>query len=355
VTAGIASPLNWEGGIDGYLSLLDQTELPGRETWLAIRDVASLCGAIHRLSVRGAPAIGIAGAFGIVIAAQHAAAHGEQVFEQRVASDAQRIGATRPTAVNLQWAVDRMMAALRRGRPDSPESAISLLLKEAQSIHHEEIASCESIARFGEPLIKEGSGVLTHCNAGPLATGGMGTALAPLLLAHGRGRRFRVYADETRPLLQGARITMWELLRAGMDATLLCDGAAASLMAEGKIQLVIVGADRIARNGDVANKIGTMSVALLARAFGIPFYVAAPFSTVDLQTPAGRDIPIEHRDPQEVAKFGGFATAPANCKVYSPAFDVTPGHLIAGLITERGIVCPVTEGGLAQVGAASPP
>lgn len=314
--------LEWIGGADGFLRLIDQTRLPGELVHLDCRDVQAVHDAIRRLSVRGAPAIGVAAAYGCVIAAQ----------QGRLESGAELLAASRPTAVNLFWAIARMKGL---GTADPTR-----LLGEARRIHADDAAMCEAIGRHAMSLIEPGGGVLTHCNAGALATAGIGTATAGMYLAHAAGTPFTVYADETRPLLQGARLTTWELAAAGIDVRLICDNMAATLMRQGRIQLVLTGADRIAANGDVANKIGTYGVALMAHHHGIPFYVAAPSSTVDLETPGGEHIPIEQRDGGEVTAFAGTPIAPEGVAAENPAFDVTPAELIAGIVTEHGIVRP---------------
>jgi methylthioribose-1-phosphate isomerase len=318
--------LEWIGDSrSGYLRIIDQTQLPDRLTYFDCHDVESVWNAIKRLSVRGAPAIGVAAAYGCVLGGR-----GRDFHET-----AQRLATSRPTAVNLFWAIERM----KRLGTEDPEA----LLKEARAIHSEDASMCEAIGRNALPLISPGSVVMTHCNAGALATGGMGTATAPIYLAHERGISFRVYANETRPLLQGARLTAWELSSAGISVTLICDGMAAHVMRDQRISLVITGADRIAANGDVANKIGTYGLAVLARYHQIPFYVAAPSSTFDLSLPSGEKIPIEQRDPDEISRGFGRQTAPENIRIYNPAFDVTPHELITGIITERGIIQPVNE------------
>jgi methylthioribose-1-phosphate isomerase len=311
--------------------------------------------AIKVLRVRGAPAIGIAAAYGVVLGIQGKTwtTLAEAVREARKVSDYLRT--SRPTAVNLFWALDRMDR-----RAEASKSLVELtadLLAEAVRIHDEDRAMCRQIGEVGQRLIPDGGGVLTHCNAGSLATAEYGTALAVMFVAAEQGRRFSVYADETRPLLQGARLTAWELQQGGIDTTLICDNMAAQVMKEGRIQLVITGADRIAANGDSANKIGTYGVAVLAKAHGIPFYIAAPSSTFDLKLATGTAIPIEQREAREITHGMGKQTAPEGIKVYNPAFDVTPASLITGIITEKGLVQPVTEerirGVLAQPGTAS--
>jgi methylthioribose-1-phosphate isomerase len=279
------------------------------------------------MRVRGAPAIGIAGAYGVVLAS----------FEPRSFSrEARRLREARPTAVNLAWAVDRM---LRRAEREGAEPG--QLLEEAQAIHEEDRLACEAIGRAGQEALADR--VLTHCNAGALATGGIGTALAPIYVARAAGRDVQVYATETRPLLQGARLTAWELSRAGVPVTLVADGAVAGLLASGRVGAVLVGADRVAANGDTANKIGTYAIALAAARHGVPFYVAAPASTFDLSTPAGDRIRIEERSPDEVRTAGGRRTAPARVAAWNPAFDVTPHELIAGFVTDRGLLRPPFE------------
>jgi len=311
----------WQGDADtGVLHVLDQTLLPGRVKTLRIDSAAELIEAIRSLRVRGAPAIGVAGAYGCVLALR--AGQGDTGLEA--------IARARPTAVNLRWAVQRVRAA-SGGDP-------ALALQEARAIHTQDAAACEAIGRHGSVLIAPGAGVITHCNAGALATGGMGTALAPLYVAHRKGVRFRVFADETRPLLQGSRLTAAELRFAGIDVTVIADSMAAIVMQRGWVQLAITGADRIARNGDTANKVGTYGLALLARAHGVPLYIAAPRSTFDARTENGAAIPIEERDADELRKLGRVETAPADANVFNPAFDVTPAELIAGYITEDGIL-----------------
>lgn len=324
----------WIGDIDGHLRLIDQTLLPGRLEYRDCRTVEQVWEAIRTLRVRGAPAIGVAAAYGIVVGMQ--GNHPQPRLRLREVANYLRT--SRPTAVNLFWAIDRMER--RAASPGSPEW-LRALLDEAHAIRDEDEAMCRAIGRVGAELIEPGQGILTHCNAGGLATADYGTALAVLFTAAEQGKAIHVYADETRPLLQGARLTAWELQQRAIDVTLICDSMAAQVMKEGRIQLVIVGADRIAANGDTANKIGTYGVALLAKAHGIPFYVAAPSSTFDLNIATGAAIPIEQRDPREVTHGFGQATAPDGVKVYNPAFDVTPAALIAGIVTEKGLIRPV--------------
>ncbi|HYT91721.1 MAG TPA: S-methyl-5-thioribose-1-phosphate isomerase [Gemmataceae bacterium] len=327
--------LEWIGGTDGFLRLLDQTLLPTQLEYRDCRTVEEVWEAIKVLRVRGAPAIGVAAAYGVVL--------GMQGGQRALADVTAFLRTSRPTAVNLFWALARMERHGRRLEPLlGPTEWRHALLREAQAVEEEDRRMCRAIGAAGAHLIGEGQGVLTHCNAGGLATADYGTALAVMFTAAEQGRRFHVFADETRPLLQGARLTAWELQQRGIDVTLICDNMAAQVMKEGRVQLVVTGADRIAANGDTANKIGTYGVALLARAHDIPFYIAAPSSTFDLSLPNGDAIPIEQRDPREVTHGLGRQTAPDGVKVYNPAFDVTPAHLIAGIITERGVIQPVS-------------
>jgi len=332
--------VRWKAGMVRYI---DQRLLPERLEFVETDRIDVLAEAIETLAIRGAPAIGIAAAFGIAMAAARALATGNDLDDGLATADA-RLRRTRPTAVNLFWALDRMAArkrALLTGGARGSALAEGLL-DEAEAILAEDLETSRRIGEFGLALVKEGSRVLTHCNAGGLATGGLGTALAPVYAAHEAGRKVEVFADETRPLLQGARLTTWELTQNHIPVTLLCDGASASLLASGRVDLVIVGADRVARNGDTANKIGTLAAALAAKAARVPFYVAAPLSTFDLSLATGADIPIEERAGKEVTDTTT-AGAPDGIKVYNPAFDVTPAKLIAGHITEKGILKPPFE------------
>jgi methylthioribose-1-phosphate isomerase len=294
--------------------------------------------------VRGAPAIGIAAALGLVVGVQSCRDRSRGAYRQRLREVADYLRTSRPTAVNLFWALERMERRVEGLTEQFPPPQLTLmLLEEARAIAEEDRQMCRAIGRFGAELIADGQGVLTHCNAGGLATADYGTALAVLFAASEQGKRFAVYADETRPLLQGARLTAWELQQRNIDVTLICDSMAAQVMKEKRVQLVVVGADRIAANGDTANKIGTYGVALLARAHGIPFYVAAPSSTFDLSLDSGDAIPIEQRAAHEITHGFGRQTAPDGVRVYNPAFDVTPAQLITGIITERGLIRPVTK------------
>ena len=349
--AALPPTLEWQGGADGVLRLLDQTLLPLR---IEVRDCVTaeqVWEAIRTLRVRGAPAIGVAAAYGLCLGTRPFRDLPPDAFLAQVRAVGDYLCACRPTAVNLAWALRRVSAsaqeAARAGRP--PWEA---LLIAAHALAREDAETCRRIGEVGADLIPEGGGVLTHCNAGALATVAYGTALALLYVAHERGRRFKVYADETRPLLQGARLTAFELAAAGIDVTVLCDGAAASLMRSGRIQLAVVGADRIAANGDTANKIGTYGVALAAKHHGVDFYVAAPRSTFDRSLAAGDQIPIEQRPEDEVRQGFGSLTAPPTVPCYNPAFDVTPAGLITGVVTEKGVVRPVTKAGIDELWGA---
>jgi methylthioribose-1-phosphate isomerase len=343
--------LRWD---EGRLFLLDQTLLPHHVVEVEQVELEQVRSSIQRLVVRGAPAIGVAAAYGLVVSLR--ADEDGSAADLLAAAEAAgaRLRTARPTAVNLAWAVDRMLARARAAQPAAASGAelLAALEAEAVAIHEEDVACCRAIGEHGAHLVPDGGGVLTHCNAGALATSGIGTALAPMYVAHERGVRFRAYADETRPLLQGARLTAFELGVAGIDVTVLVDGAAASVLASGDVQLVVVGADRVAANGDVANKVGTFGVALAARHAGVPFYVACPWSTIDLATPTGADIVVEERGGDEVTSFAETNVAPLTAKARNPAFDVTPASLVTGLITEQGIVAP---DGLAAARAASHP
>lgn len=326
---------------DGAVCLLDQSRLPGTVEILTCRDYRAVADAIRELKVRGAPAIGVTAALGVALGAQSVQATDFQTFAMAVLAICDHLAATRPTAVNLFWAIERMKRKLESLRTLSVKAIQQALIAEAQAILEEDIALCKAMGRHGADLIKDGQTVLTHCNAGALATAGYGTALGVIRAAWEQGKKIQVIADETRPVLQGARLTAWELMQDRIPVTLITDNMAGSLMRQGKIHLCVVGADRIAANGDVANKIGTYSVAVLAKAHGIPFYVAAPYSTIDLKTKSGADIPIEQRNPLEVTSVhGSHPVAPDGVAVYNPAFDVTPAELITGIITERGVFKP---------------
>ena len=344
--------LRWIGGVGGHLRLIDQTLLPMELREIECHDVETVFEAIRSLRVRGAPAIGIAAAYGLVLGAQQALDAEPAAFSTRLQSDAARLAESRPTAVNLFWALERMQRAAAAWPGRSPREIVAGLLAEAQAIHDEDRAMCRAIGRHGAKLLVDGQGVLTHCNAGGLATSEYGTALAVFFAAQEAGKRLHVYADETRPLLQGARLTAWELRERGIEVTLICDSMAAQVMREGRVQAVVTGADRIAANGDTANKIGTYGVALLAAAHDIPFYIAAPTSTFDLSLSDGSQIPIEERSSREVTHGFGRQTAPDGVKVYNPAFDVTPARLIRAIICERGLIEPVSRERIAATLAA---
>lgn len=335
--------LEWVDGEDGFLRLLDQTLLPREVRYLECRDAAVVWEAIHQLRVRGAPAIGIAAAYGLYLGVRKLAGCNDAAkFVREVDGVRDYLAGSRPTAVNLFWALDRMQKLAHRLAASTSVPAIaSALLAEAQAIHDEDRRLCRAIGRHGAGLLQDGDGVLTHCNAGGLATSEYGTALAAIYAAVEAGKRVHVYADETRPLLQGARLTAWELQANGVPVTLLCDNMAAQVLREGRVQAVIVGADRIAANGDTANKIGTYGLAILAAYHGVPFYVAAPRTTFDLSLADGTKIPIEQRDPREVTHGFGRPTSPDGVDVYNPAFDVTPAKLIRGIIFEGGVISPV--------------
>jgi methylthioribose-1-phosphate isomerase len=336
-------PLWWNPEIPphGALQLIDQTRLPGELVHVTCATLQSVWQAIKSLQVRGAPAIGVAAAYGVVVGLNEFAGS-DDAWSGTIHKTCDYLATSRPTAVNLSWALERMRKRAHRLGRCSWLAARNALLAEAHAIRDEDAAMCRAIGAAGRHLIQDGSGVLTHCNAGALATSEYGTALAVVYAAQEHGRRFTVYVDETRPLLQGSRLTAWELERAGIDTLLICDDMAAALMAQQRISVVITGADRIARNGDTANKIGTYGLAVLAAAHRIPFYIAAPTSTFDLSIRDGSAIPIEFRSEDEVRSVLGRLTAPPNVPCYCPAFDVTPCRLISGIITEKGIISPVT-------------
>ncbi|HEY1066029.1 MAG TPA: S-methyl-5-thioribose-1-phosphate isomerase [Pirellulales bacterium] len=336
--------LRWEGGVDGELVLIDQTLLPLETKLLTCRDVETVWEAIRSLRVRGAPAIGISAAYGLVIGVRAAASSGSEKFFSELDRIHDYLAGSRPTAVNLFWALGRMMGVATKLRDAASPSEILLrLLEEAQEIEEEDRRMCRAIGFHGASLLEDGMGVLTHCNAGGLATADYGTALAVFFAAAEQGKKLHVFADETRPLLQGARLTAWELMQWDVPVTLICDSMAAQVMREGRIQACVVGADRITANGDTANKIGTYGVACLASVHEIPFYVAAPSSTFDLARATGEEIPIEQRPEWEITHAFGRRTAPEGVPVYNPAFDVTPVKYIRALITEKGLIQPVTE------------
>lgn len=324
--------------IKNKVRILDQSKLPLKVSYLEYKDYKGLAKAIQELKIRGAPAIGIAAAYGVVLGMINKRYNDKGDYKRRLKSVISTLKATRPTAVNLFWALERMRQIALKFENQDSESKNKRLLKEALLIHQEDKIMCQRIGENGARLLKKGCRVLTHCNAGALATGGIGTALAPIFLAKRQGKKIKVYVDETRPLLQGARLTTWELLQQGIDTTLICDVMAAFLMQKKMIDCVITGADRIARNLDTANKIGTYNLALLAKFHKIPFYIAAPSSSFDLSIRGGDGIKIEERPPEEVTDFWGRRTAPQKVKVFSPAFDITPARLITAIITEKGII-----------------
>ena len=327
----------WLDDAKSALVIIDQTLLPNEEVFRELTTTEQIADAIKRLCVRGAPAIGVAAACGAYLAAKNAL--GSSGFYETVRNEISVLAASRPTARNLFWALERMQSVLEAHTV--PEDAVAAMKAEAESVIAEDIASCTAIGEYGAPFFRDGMRVLTHCNAGRLAAVRYGTALAPIYRAAEKGVKLKVYADETRPLLQGARLTAYELSSAGIDCTLLCDNMAAALMAKGEIDAVIVGSDRVAANGDAANKTGTLSVAVAAKHFGIPFYVAVPFSTIDPACKTGADITIEQRSPIEVTKLWyEKPMAPDGINVYNPAFDVTPSELITAMITDKGVFTP---------------
>lgn len=337
--------LEWR---DGALLLLDQTRLPAEAVMLECREHQTVAAAIERLSVRGAPAIGLAAAYGVVLAALEFAGCRHEDFIAELEGAMDRLAATRPTAVNLFWAIVRMREVLQACRDRSPAEITDALLAEAHRMLREDETANRRMGAYGAQLLPDGANVLTHCNAGALAAGAYGTALGVIRAAHEAGKQIHVWVDETRPLLQGARLTAWELAEAGIPFTLITDNMAGHFMSRGDIDLAVVGADRIAANGDTANKIGTYSVAVLAHAHDIPLYVAAPTSTVDLSLPAGDRIPIEQRRPDEVTSIRDARIAPPGVRVANPAFDVTPARLIAAIVTEQGVIHDPYGEGLAE-------
>lgn len=336
--------LYWEGDEHGALYLLDQTVLPHTVTHRRCETAQSVHFAIRELCVRGAPAIGVAAAYGVVLGVRDEASRPLDTFRAKIRSIVEYLESARPTAVNLSWAVRRMAAFAMEHVAREPAELLRAMLTEAHAMAAEDVSVCRRIGEHGASLVPDGGGVLTHCNAGALATVGWGTALSVLYVAHEQGKRFRVFADETRPLLQGARLTAFELSAAGLDVSVLCDGASAAMMRSGAIQMVVVGADRIAANGDTANKIGTYGVAVAAARHKIPFYVAAPRSTFDLSLRDGSGIPIEQRAEAEVRSGLGRDVVAQGVRCVNPAFDVTPAELIQGIITEQGVLQPVSEG-----------
>ena len=321
--------------------ILDQTRLPDETVYVRLRTAEDIYEAIYRLRVRGAPAIGVTAAYGMYVCCRRAGAAAFDDFLRMFRRTAEYLVSSRPTAVNLKAAVERMERCVLRCRDLSPEERLDRMRREADAIREEDAAACRRIGEYGLSLLRPGMGLLTHCNAGHLAASEYGTALAPIYTGLRRGYGFKVYADETRPLLQGARLTACELQRAGVDVTLICDNMASLVMCEGRVQAVLVGCDRVAANGDAANKVGTSGLAVLARHYGIPFYVLGPVSTIDMECPSGERIVIEQRAPEEVTEMWyARRMAPRDVKVYNPAFDVTPHELITAIVTEKGIARP---------------
>jgi methylthioribose-1-phosphate isomerase len=326
--------------------MIDQRKLPMQEVYVRCKTASEVARAIKTMVIRGAPAIGVAAALGLALGMRRSAATGTQKFAAEFYKLCELMAGTRPTAVNLFWAIERMKRSFAEAveAGESVDQIKNRLEREADRIHDEDVQSCRALGAFGAQVVPADARILTHCNAGALATAGYGTALGVIRGAVEAGKQVAVFADETRPFLQGARLTAWELTRDGIDTTVITDSMAGALMRQGRVNFVVVGADRIAANGDTANKIGTYTVAVLAREHAIPFYVAAPLSTIDLKTPDGEHIPIEERSPKEVTHVGGSQLAPEGARIWNPAFDVTPHDLIAGIITERGIFrSPYTE------------
>ena len=325
----------------GKFFILDQTKLPTEVVYEEQTKIEQVYDSIYMLKVRGAPAIGIAGAYGLVLSLKDSVTLDLSLFVELVLKNAEYLDSSRPTAVNLNWALNRLSSIAKNfSKEGTSQDLFNLLKEEANNIHESDIKTCKEIGLHGAELIKDNSGVLTLCNAGALATGGIGTALAPMYIAWSKGRKFRAYSSETRPLLQGARITCWELSKFGIDTTMIVDSVSSHLMSLGKVDLIIVGADRVANNGDTANKIGTSSLAINAAHYGIPFYIACPYSTIDTASKTGADIVVEERSSDELIYIKGQQVAPKNIKTFNPAFDVTSNTLIAGFITEKGIIRP---------------
>jgi methylthioribose-1-phosphate isomerase len=331
--------IDWQGDV---VVMVDQRKLPSQELYVRCRTAQDVAKAIRTMVVRGAPAIGVAAAMGIALGMKRSTAKGTKQFTVEFQKTCDLMAATRPTAVNLFWAIDRMKRVFAEGAQagESTEEITARLEREARAIHDEDVASCRAMGAFGAAVVPDGARVLTHCNAGALATAGYGSALGVIRAAVEQGKRVAVFADETRPFLQGSRLTAWELVREGIHTTVITESMAGPLMRAGEVDLVVVGADRIAANGDTANKIGTYTVAVLAHEHKVPFYVAAPLSTIDLSTPDGDRIPIEERDQREVTHLGPSRLTPIGAYIRNPAFDVTPNRYIAGIITERGIFRP---------------
>lgn len=338
--------VKWE---NGELIILNQTKLPEATEFIKLDKVEDVWESIFHLKVRGAPAIGIAAAYGLCVAMRDSSAKTPEEFISELKKNSEYLASSRPTAVNLFWALKRMERAASKNCGKNIEELREVLIKEANGIRDEDESMCRAIGENALSLFHDGMTVLTHCNAGGLATAMFGTALAPIYLAKEKGWDIKVFADETRPLLQGARLTTWELMQAQVDVTLICDNMAAAVMSKGYIDAVIVGCDRVAANGDTANKIGTYGLAVLAKAHNIPFYIAGPTSTIDMDTQSGKDIPIEERKAEEITCGMGRRTAPVGVKTYNPAFDVTPNELITAIITEKGVVRPPYREGLRKL------
>ena len=331
--------IEWQGDT---IVMVDQRKLPAQEIYLRCRTAQEVAKAIRTMVIRGAPAIGVAAAMGLALGMKKSTAKGTKQFAVEFQKTCDMMASTRPTAVNLFWAIERMKRAFSAGAlaGESPEELADRLEKEARAIHDEDVANCRTMGAFGAALVPDGARILTHCNAGALATAGYGSALGVIRAAVEQGKKVAVFADETRPFLQGARLTAWELVRDGISTTVITESMAGPLMRAGEVDIVVVGADRIAANGDTANKIGTYTVGVLAHEHKIPFYVAAPLSTIDLATPDGDHIPIEERDQREVSHLGASRLTPEGAKIRNPAFDVTPHRYITGIITERGVFKP---------------
>jgi len=338
---------------DSGVRFIDQTKLPTEETYVTAKTYEQVADAIRNMVVRGAPAIGVAAAMGIALGVKNSKAETVGDLKREFDQMSELLSKTRPTAVNLFWAIRRMREKFELLRVRPLPQIKQALIEEAQRMHAEDIAANQAMGRYGATLMPANGGVLTHCNAGALATCGYGTALGVIRAAVEQGKKIHVYADETRPFLQGSRLTAWELMKDGIPTTVISDNMAGAMMKQGKIGAIIVGADRIAANGDVANKIGTYTVAVLAKEHGIPFYVAAPFSTIDLETPDGSKIPIEQRNKNEVTHIGGKAIAPEGVEVENPAFDVTPAKYVTAIVTERGIARAPYEGSLNKLALES--
>ena len=324
------------------LYIIDQTLLPNEEKEIRLQTAEEMYDAIRTLKVRGAPAIGICAGYCMYVLAKSIRTEDQQVLFRKLNEYGKYLSSARPTAVNLDWAIRQMLRTALENAGRTRGQMLDALYEKAAAIHEDDIAKCRAISEYGLTLVKDGDGILTHCNAGPLATSRYGTALGPILLGTERGMKFRVFSDETRPLLQGARLTSYELQRAGVDVTLICDNMASIVMKNGWVQACFVGCDRIAANGDTANKIGTSGVAILAAHYGIPVYVLGPTSTIDMDCPDGEHIPIELRDPEQVLCIGGARHTAPGVKAVYPAFDVTPPHLISGVVTDRGVFTPYT-------------